>query len=197
MIINLPSYPVARKIDWRPVQPSQSNRPEFGQGRPRTTILPQSAYWTAHVEYPTITGEGLFRPWRSALMRLQGRANAFRLIAVEGPQQKMKMTVLVDGAGQQGYTLNTRGWIQNTFLLDGMFVTIGEDLYQVVANTLPAPENGKLTISIMPQLPNGLADGVAVEVNLPWSLMNLASDQQGWTVDVGQQYSVAFDCEGY
>lgn len=196
IIVDLPRSPVARKIDWTLVQPTQVNRPEFGHGRPRASILAQAVYWTARVEYPVIQGEAKFRPWRSALTRLQGRANGFRLVAVEGPQQRFYSEVVVDGAGQQGYTLLTRGWAAGAYLLDGMFITIGESLFQVVADTEIASLSGKLAISIMPQLPPDLADGVAVEVNKPWALMNLASDQQGWTVDIGQQYTVAFDCVG-
>lgn len=194
--IDLPRYPVARKIDWSLVQPTQVNRPEFGYGHPRSTILARAAYWTARVEYPVIQGEARFRPWRSALTRLQGRANAFRLVAVEGPQQRFYSEVVVDGAGQQGYTLLTRGWAEGAYLLDGMFITIGESLFQVVADSEIASTTGKLAISVMPQLPADLTDGVTIEVNKPWALMNLANDQQGWTVDVGQQYLVAFDCTG-
>jgi len=194
IIIDLPRYPSAAKIDWKPVQPTQVNRSEFGAGS-RSTILPQGAYWSARVEYPVVLGEVRFRPWRSALMRLQGRANAFRLGAAEGRQQRVFMTVLVDGAGQRGYAVKTRGWVPGTFLLDGMFVTIGEKLHQVVADTDIAGADGKLTISIMPQLADKLADGVRVEVDEPWALMRLTSDQQGWTVDRGQQYSVGFECD--
>lgn len=194
IIVDLPRYPVAAKIDWKPVQPTQVNRSEFGAGS-RATILAQAAYWAAHVEYPEVVGEPRFRPWRSALMRLQGRANAFRIGAAEGRQQSVFMTVLVDGANQRGYAVKTRGWVPGTFLLDGMFVTIGERLHQVVADTDIVGADGKLTISIMPQLADKLADGVRVEVDEPWALMRLASDQQGWTVSPGQRYSVSFDCD--
>ncbi|GEM_PF-2625214 len=194
MIVDLPPAPVAAKIDWKPRQPSQVNRSEFS-GTTRTVILAQAPFWAASVSYPTIVGEARFRPWRSALMRLQGRVNPFRLVACEGPQHKVHQLVVVDGAGQQGYSVRTRGWQPGTGLSDGMFITIGEKLHQVVASTALAGADGKLTIAVMPHLANALSDGMSIETRRPWALMKLATDQQGWTVDVGQQYSVSFDCE--
>jgi hypothetical protein len=194
MIVSLPADPVAAKIDWKPRQPSQVNRSEF-TGKTRTVILAVAPFWAASVSYPTIKGEARFRPWRSALMRLQGRVNPFRLGACEGPQHQELQSVVVDGAGQTGYSLRTRGWVPGTGLADGMFVTVGEKLHQVVANTGLAGDDGNLTIAVMPHIANGVADAVHVETRRPWALMKLATDQQGWTVDVGQQYSVSFDCE--
>lgn len=192
--VALPERPVAAKIDWRPRQPAQVNRSEF-TGRSRSVILAEAPFWAAGVTYPTIIGEAAFRPWRSALMRLQGRANAFRLVAVEGPQHQVAQAVVVDGAGQTGYSLAVRGFEPGEYMLDGMFVTVGDRLLQVVADTVQAGADGKLTLSVMPHLPAGLADGAEIETRLPWALMRLAQDQQGWTVDRGQQYSVSFDCE--
>lgn len=195
MIVDLPVYPAPAKIDWKPRQPSQVNRSQF-TGKTRTVILAEAPFWAAWVSYPEIIGEAKFRPWRSALMRLQGRVNPFRLSACEGPQHRILQRVVVDGAGQTGYVVQTRGWFPGSGLLDGMFVTIGEALHQVVASTGLAGADGKLTIAIMPQIAGGVADGVAIETRRPWALMKLTSDQQGWTVDVGQKYSVSFDCEG-
>jgi hypothetical protein len=194
IIIDLPVFPAPAKIDWKPRQPTQVNRSEF-TGTTRAVILAQAPYWAASVSYPTIAGERAFRPWRSALMRLQGRANAFRISACEGPQHRAYQEVVVDGAGQQGYNIALRGFFPGVQLLDGMFVTIGEDLHQVVADTLIAAADGKLTVSIMPHLAGGIPDGLAVETMNPWALMQMTTDQQGWTVDVGQRYSVSFDCE--
>ena len=194
IIIDLPRYPVAAKIDWKPCQPTQVNRSEF-TGKSRSVVLAQAPYWSASVSYPTILGEAAFRPWRSALMRLQGRAHAFRLGACEGPQHTFHQRVVVDGAGQQSYALAVRGLVPGTQLLDGMFVTIGEDLHQLVADTPLAGIAGKVTLSIMPHLAVGIPDGLSIETMRPWALMQMTSDQQGWTVDRGQQYSVSYGCE--
>ena len=193
IIVDLPRT-IAAKIDWKPRQPSQVNRSEF-TGASRGVILAEAPFWAASVSYPPIMGEAAFRPWRSALMRLQGRVNAFRIIACEGPQHDHHQRVVVDGAGQQGFALKVRGVLANTQLLDGMFVTVGENLHQVVADTPLAGADGKLTLSLMPHVANGVADGLAVETLRPWALMQMTTDQQGWTVDKGQQYSVSFDCE--
>lgn len=194
LIIDLPRTPIAAKVEWKPRQPSQMNRSEF-TGATRSTILATAPFWAASVSYPIIVGEAAFRPWRSALMRLQGRANAFRLDAVENDQVRLLQSVVVDGPAQQGYTLATRGWQAGVYLRDGMFVTVGEDLLQVVGDTAIAGADGKLVLQLMPHIPAAVADGVAVETRRPWALMRMATDQQGWSVDVGQLYSIAFDCE--
>jgi len=191
--VDLPAAPVAAEIEWEPHQPSQTNESEF-TGTDRTVILAQAPFWTAKVTYPTIIGEARFRPWRSALMRLQGRANAFRLVAVEGPQHGEHQAVVIDGVGQTGFALATRGWQPGTGLNDGMMVTVGDQLLQLVADTGLAGADGKLTLKVLPHIPAGLVDGGPVETRLPWALMRMTTDAPGWKVGRGQQYAITFEC---
>ena len=194
MIVTLPPAPIAAKIAWKLKQPAQVNRGEFKRRR-SVTILPDIAGWEAQVEYPIILGEAAFLAWRGALARCQGRANPFWLEAGERPQLKTLATVVVHGSGQQGSTLVTRGWSDGQYLLDGHIISVARRLLQVVSNTAVADPQGQRTIAVTPLLPEGLLAGTAVEVRRPAALMAMADDSTGWTVDRGQQYSVAFACE--
>lgn len=193
IIVDLPQYPVAAKIKWSLKQPTQVNRGEF-TGTRRVTILTQAPRWSAEVEYPPILGEAAARPWRAALARLQGQANAFKLVACENPQQWGYGAPKVDGANQMGNLIKTRGWIPNGAFLIGNFVTIGGRLHQVLAQTL-MDSSGKAEIEIMPHIADGLADGTPIEGYRPYALMSLTDDVAGWTVGPGQRYDISFSCE--
>ncbi|WP_341207283.1 hypothetical protein [uncultured Sphingomonas sp.] len=194
MIIDLPLKPIARSVEWEPHQPSQANRAEFGR-KLRVTQLGQAAYWSAKVTYPPVIGEPAFRPWRSALLRLRGRARPFRLSACEGPQHSHYQVVVVDGGAQQGYQLALRGFLPGTGLRDGMFITVADCLLQIVADSALAGADGRLTLTVEPMVPAGLIDGEAVETRRPWAVMRMTTDAPGWKVDAGQTYTIQFDCE--
>ncbi len=195
MLIDMPTTPVAAEIEWTLDQPSQANRPEFGRGRGRTNILAGGARWSAKITMPQMLSEAAFRPWRSFLARVRGRANPFRVIAVENPQIDSFCQVVVDGAGQQGYALNTRGWLPGLQMLDGMSVTVGDQLLVVAGHTDVVGADGKLVINVDPLIPDGLTDGAPVEVHLPYAVMQMADTKTGYTVGRGQMYSVAFQAE--
>lgn len=196
MLIDMPRTPVAAEIEWMLDRPGQTNRSEFnGEGGGRTNILAGGARWSAKVTMPKQLGERAFRPWRSFLARVRGRANTFRVIAVEGRQLPFFCTIVVDGADQKGYALKTRGWYAGAQMLDGMFLTVGDRLLVVAGNTAIAGADGRLTIAVEPLIPGKLVDGAAVEVHLPYAVLQIADTKAGYTVSVGQMYSVAFQAE--
>lgn len=196
MPIEMPRSPVAAEIEWTLDQPSQTNRAEFnGRGHGRATVLAGGARWSAKIKLPTVLSERQFRPWRSFLARVRGQANTFRVVAVEGPQLRLFCTVVVDGAGQKGYQLKTRGWLPGLRLLDGMFLTVGDRLLVVAGNTAIAGSDGRLTITLDPLIPAGLVDGAPVEVHRPYAVLQLSSSKAAYTVGRGQTYSVSFDAE--
>lgn len=195
MLIDMPATPVAAEIEWTLDLPSQANRPEFGRGRGRTNILAGGARWSAKVTMPDMLSEAAFRPWRSFLARVRGRANTFRVVAVENPQIDSFCQVVVDGAGQQGYALKTRGWQPGLQLRDGMFVTVGDRLLVVAGNTYLADANGRMVITVDPLIPDGLADGAPVEVYRPYAVLQMADTRNGYTVGRGQMYAVSFQAE--
>jgi hypothetical protein len=195
MLIDMPTTPVAAEIEWTLDLPSQANRPEFGRGRGRTNILAGGARWSAKITMPEMLNEAAFRPWRSFLARVRGRANSFRVVAVENPQIDSFVQVVVDGAGQQGYALKTRGWQPGLQLRDGMFVTVGDRLLVVAGNTNVVGADGRPTINVEPLIPDALADGAPVEVYRPYAVLQMADTRAGYTVGRGQMYAVSFQAE--
>lgn len=191
-VIPMPASPAPQTEEWTLTQPSEANRSEF-TGRRRVTILPEAPRWSTKVTLPSILGEAAVRPWRSFLARLQGRVNAFKLVAVEAPQFVSPGQVVVNGAGQTGFTLATRGWTADAYIGDGYFVTVGDQLLQVVGRTIAS--GGLATLSIMPQLRAPTVDGAAVEVRLPYALVSLAEDKAGWTTKPGPEYSIEIAVE--
>ncbi len=194
-IFDLPPNPVAAEIKWTLRQPSQSTRAEFTSAR-RVTVLTQAPRWSAEVKYPTIIGEVRFLPWRAALARLQGRVHGFRLVAVENPQLIPigATPAAIDGAGQQGTLVKTKGWVPGTALLAGWFVSFADGLYQVL-NSPIAGDDGKMVVELLPAIADGVTDGTEIEATLPFAVMAMSDDSTGWTVGKGQTYDVAFACE--
>lgn len=192
-IIELPNWPVAKEIEWEADQPSQANRSEF-TGVRRVTILGEAFRRSAQVTYPPILGEAAFRPWRAALAACRGRVNPFRLVAVENPQPTFSPNVVVDGAGQQGFSLATKGWHPRATIKSGMMVTVGDRLFDVAVSAI-SDEAGKLTLQLEQLLPEGLADLAPVETIWPWALMAMAESRVPYKVGAGQQYAVSFRCE--
>lgn len=194
MLVELPRYPRApAEVVWKLRQPSQANRSEFTGAR-RVTILAESPRWSAQVKYPPIIGDRQIRPWRAALAMMQGRAGTFRLPAYEESQRgAYGGPIVVDGAGQIGSVVNTRGWHPNSAALIGWFVEIGDGLHQVVKQSL-ADGQGRMALTVIPYVA-GHADGTAIEAFRPCGLMSLSDDEAGWTVGPGQKYDIAFNCE--
>lgn len=196
MLIEMPRSPVPAEVEWTLDQPSQTNRSEFGgPGGGRTNILAGGARWSARITMPVVLHERQFRPWRSFLARARGRANTFRVVAVEEPQLRVFCTVVVDGEGQKGYQLVTRGWARGLQMLDGMFLSVGGALLVVNGNTMIAGEDGKLTVAVEPLIPEGLLDGQPIEVHRPVAELQMADSKAGYTVGRGQTYSVSFTAE--
>lgn len=194
MLVELPRYPRApAEVVWKLRQPSQANRSEFTGAR-RVTILAESPRWTAQVKYPPIIGDRQMRPWRAALAMMQGRAGTFRLPAFEEVQRSAYSAgVEIDGDGQIGSVVATRGWVPGVAALIGWFVEIGDGLHQVVKQSI-ANADGKMLLTVIPYVA-GRPDGTKIEAAVPCGLMSLSDDEAGWTVGPGQKYDIAFNCE--
>ncbi len=91
---------------------------------------------------------------------------------------------VVDGAGQAGSVLLTRGWQANLagILLRGDLVAFdtasGRELKRVIADA-NSDSAGKASLQIRPALRKPPADGVAIVTEDASCIMRLADDQQG------------------
>lgn len=194
MLIAMPVSPAPRKIEWSFDQPAQVNRGEF-TGRRRVTLLAAAPRLFASVTMPPIVGEDRVLDWRAFVIDCDGVANRFKVIACEREQIAGVQAVQVDGGGQGGHTLRTKGWTgAGRKLRRGQFVTIGEQLLTLMADVV-ADAAGKALIEFKPYIRVTPADAASIEVKRPYAMMSMSDPKNGWAVDVGQQYDVKFACE--
>ncbi|OWK27583.1 hypothetical protein [Sphingomonas dokdonensis] len=194
MLITFPAAPVPATIEWAIDQPAQVNRGEF-TGRRRATILAAAPRWFATVTLPPILGEDRVLDWRAFVVDLDGVANSFRLVAVERDQLPAGVAVSVDGAGQGGLQLATKGWgAPGLKLKRGQFVTVGDQLLMLRAPVI-ADAAGKAILSLKPYIRLTPADGAPIEVRRPYAVMAMSDTRNGWSVGIGQNYAISFQCE--
>ncbi|AJP72925.1 hypothetical protein [Sphingomonas hengshuiensis] len=192
-MITMPAAPIPAKVEWNLPQPTQVNRSEITSRR-RVTILSKAPRWTASVELPEIRGEANVRPWRAFFGKLNGRANSFRLIAVENDQHAIAQSVVVDGSGQQGFSLATRGWYPRLRLGEGCLVTVADQLLELTEPAI-ADATGRAVLNFVAYLRVPSIDGAAIETRRPFGVMSLATDDGKWIAGKNQRYSISFACE--
>ncbi|MBM7407052.1 MULTISPECIES: hypothetical protein [Sphingomonas] len=183
-----------KKIDWQIDQPAQVNRGEFTSKR-RVTLLSAAPRLYASVTLPKIVGEGRVLDWRAFVVDLDGVANKFPLSACERDQIGGDLKITVDGAGQQGHELHTKGWgSAGLKLRRGQFATVGEQLLILMSDVV-ADANGKATLRFKPYLRVIPLDNEPVAVRRPYAVVSMSDPKNGWAVDIGQQYDITFACE--
>lgn len=192
-VLTMPRKPWIKSIEWTIDEPAQVNRSEFTGAR-RVQEYERSPRWSATVTLVTVLGEPAMKPFRAFLQRCKGPSKSFRLPATENPQIHARGVVVVDGAGQEGFTLATKGWVPGAYLLEGDFLTIGNQLIGIDALVI-ADEDGKAEIPLLQYLRSSPANEAAVEVRDPYAVMSLLEPKNGWKVDPGQEYSAQFACE--
>lgn len=192
-LIAFPAAPVPARIEWTLRQPTQVNRSEFTSRR-RVTILSAAPRLSAKVTLPRIIGEDRVLDWRAFAADCEGRANKFQLIACERDQINLS-SVVIAGADQGGRRLQTAGWgAPGLKLRRGQFVTVDEQLLILMVDVI-ASADGTAQLSFKPHVRLVPANGAPIEVRRPYAIMSMASDDTGWTADVGQEYAVSFECE--
>lgn len=189
--IDLPSSPAPAGVEWELDQPAQRNEAEF-TGVARVTYLPAAPRWYAKAKLPAIVGEANVLDWRAFVIDLDGIVNCFRLVACER-DQITGVAPVVDGAGQGGLRLATRGWgAPGLKLKRGQFVTVNDQLLMLMAPVV-ADADGRATLSFKPYLRFAPADGAGLEVRRPYALVSSVDTRNGWKVGIGQNYEITFD----
>lgn len=144
----------------------------------------EGAQWAASLAFTNRTElEG--RTIKAFLTRLNGRAGRFRMTPPELNQLgTMAGAGLVDGAGQTGTTLNTKGWTinQTNLFAPGDYLEVNGELKMVV-ETAASDGAGLSAIIIAPPLRKATNDNDPIEVTDPQAIFMLESDSQaGWDV---------------
>jgi hypothetical protein len=194
-IISLPTTPSApATIDFTATDIiSLSVSPFTGQQQVQDW---QQGWLEASVSYPPLTHVQA-QAWIAFQMGLRGQANVFQLAdpLATAPQGSGAGTPVVDGDGQSGFSLNTKGWTPGAsgVLLPGDWLGIG---YRAYRNLLPvdADGSGNATLSIYSSLRESPADGDSLILNNVKVLMRLKTNARKWSETAARMYGLQFDC---
>ncbi len=158
----------------------------------------QGQWWEAIIEYPPMR-RAVAEPLLAVLMQLGGKNGTFLLGDPDGktPRGSVAGTPLVDGAGQTGQVLNTKGWTASAtgVLLAGDYIQIGsgttQRLYKVLKD-VDADGGGLAAIGIWPRLRESPADSALTTISNTKGLFRLASNETPWETDKSGVYAIAF-----
>lgn len=138
--------------------------------------------WTASLSFPPLDSDDA--PVLEAfLTSLRGMYGTFLLgdPRRETPRGVATGTPVVDGAGQTGDTLNTRGWTtsQTGIMKAGDYIQLGSfataRLYMVLQDT-NSDSNGDATLTLWPNLRSSPADGATITVSSPKGVFRLTDN---------------------
>ncbi len=158
----------------------------------------QGQWWEAVVEYPVMP-RAHAEPILSALVQLLGRKGTLLLGDADAAVANGSLdgAPVVDGAGQSGQTLATRGWTNNAsgVLAAGDYIQVGsgtaQRLYKVL-NDANADSAGEATLDIFPRLRESPADGATIVTAACKGTFRLQSDETPWETDNRRLYKIAF-----
>jgi hypothetical protein len=151
-LITMPSSPLPAGIEWSNNYVSSATTSPFSQQ--------QQVYdWQAGMLEGSVSWAPLMRseisPLLAFIAALHGVSNVFQMGDPLGksPLGTPSGTPLVNGSGQSGFSLATKGWTAGApnVLLAGDWIQIGYRLYQATAS-VTADGSGNATIPIWPQL---------------------------------------------
>jgi hypothetical protein len=155
----------------------------------------QASFLEASVSMPPLTHVQA-QQWIAFLLSLRGQANVFQLgdpLAVS-PQGSGAGAPLVDGAGQTGYTINLRGFTPSAanVLLPGDWIQIGYRIYRTLV-AVSADANGKVALSIWPQIREPPPDAAVVVLNGTKGLWRLQANARKWSIGAARVYGIQFE----
>jgi hypothetical protein len=200
-LIPWPTGIALKNISWQQTAPEVVNRSEF-TGATRIIELGPPARWTAKGQLPPLKLAQATQ-WRGFVGALRGRANTFRLPAIETMQKRPNgaataTLATVSGAGQTGFTLTITGLIASvTALAAGSLITVtlaSDEQLLLLGADLVADVTGTGTASLSTPLRSSPAAGAAVEMAQPWALMR-AIDPIAWSADAGPLYAYQISAE--
>ncbi len=142
-------------------------------------------WWEADLTLPPLRDHEA-AAWRSFLLALGGRAGTFRFGPLRTNRGRGGEGV-VDGAGQRGRRLLTRGWgvLHTGVLLPGDHFELQGRLYMVTA-PVEASISGRAEIPIWPRLRTVPPDGAVLTLDAPTGLWRLDSDELTFAIRPGR-----------
>lgn len=137
--------------------------------------------------------------WAAFFMQCRGMANTFQFgdpLAV-APRGTGSGTPVVNGAGQSGFSLATKGWTASAsgVLLPGDWIQIGTSparIYRVLSG-VTSDGSGNATISIWPQLRESPNDGQTIILRNTQGTFRLKSNMRKFSITEARFYGFQFE----
>ncbi len=158
----------------------------------------QGMLWLAGITLAPMKREKA-EQWRSFFAKLNGTQGTFLMgdLGAKLPRGIATGTPQVDGAGQTGQTLITKGWTTGItgILLEGDYIQIGTGLtsrlYKVL-DDVDSDGGGLATFDIWPRLRESPADSATIVVNNAEGLFRLGSNLNISEVGTNAFYGFGF-----
>ena len=182
----LPRIQGPSSIEWNPQEVvATAASPFTGQ----TQVYDwQTSWWEAQVSFPSMnrySADAL----SSFLLECRGQSNVFSLGDPKAaiPKGVASGSPVVNGAGQSGYFLATRGWTPSitSILLTGDFLQVGYRLYKVL-DSVNSDSSGDASIHVWPNLRDLPADGTQIITRNCKGLFRLSANSGNkWSTNPG------------
>ncbi|KKN45867.1 hypothetical protein LCGC14_0678620 [marine sediment metagenome] len=137
--------------------------------------------------------------WRSFFLKLNGKQGTFLMgdLGAKFPRGIAAGTPLVDGAGQTGQELDTKGWTTEItgILKAGDYIQIGTGLTSRLyknLNDVNSDSGGLATLDIWPRLRESPANSAVIVVSEPKGLFRLSSNLNLSEVGISAFYGFGF-----
>lgn len=142
-------------------------------------------YWTLNMSLPPL-GRDKERLLMATVDQLRGRQNKFRFRDYRFIQPVAAGNPVVDGAGQLGAQLVTRGWTPNQRVLRAAdYVTVNEQLLRVTAD-VRSGSDGRAILPLNIFLRSAPASGQPVNYRSPYAVMRFTNPENPINRQVGQ-----------
>lgn len=156
----------------------------------------QGGIWAAEIALPPME-RAAAEEWISFLLKLRGRNGTFLLVPFSAKTARGSGagTPQVDGAGQTGLVLNTKGWTASStgVLLAGDYLQIGTGstsrLYKNL-NDADSDAGGLAVLDIWPRLRESPADSATITLTNPEGVFRLARNDSEWDISTATIYGL-------
>lgn len=156
--------------------------------------------WAISFNLPSITSRAVASEWIAFGAAMEGKYNRFLFGDPLGraPRGVATGSPVVDGLGQTGNTLITKGWTisTNNILMKGDYIQIGTGLsakLHMVIENANSDGSGVATLNIVPALRASPADGAAIIVNNARGVFKFTQNSFSWSASPGPVYRLSFD----
>ena len=191
----IPSSPYAQKSSFRMNEVVAVSESPFSLSQQAQDFTGQR--WEADIQMPPMRRQKA-ELWLAFFSKLKGRYGTFLMGDFDG-QRAMGTalgTPLVNGAGQTGGSLATKGWTANKtgLLLPGDYIMTGSGstsrLYKC-QDQVDSDGSGHATINIWPNLRYSPADSASIYTSGCVTQFRLVSNLQ-WSADEVSTYGISF-----